>query len=360
MIIYLALFLLLCLWGVKFSGFREDYISKDQSGAFKGIFAMLIFLSHISPYTNIQSSTNIFDRVYWGIFSTLGQMVVVVFLFYSGYGIMESIKNKPGYMKGFFRNRILKLFIDYNIVTLVYAVYRTCTGAFFTWDHYLFSLVGWRSLAHLSGRGNWFVFGILLLYCITLLLSMLLTKVFRLEGKKYRYCLMASVMAANVILVAVLQYSGLPKYWFNTLFVYSFGMLYAIFRGTIEKAMRKTKWYIAALAAVCAGIVVIVAFNLNHLVFYSLMACLFASFIVLISMYVRIQNPVLIWLGKLCFSIYIVHNGVMGLFRNLGLASNEILYGGICIAVSLVLAQLHYFLSGKLTGALLKREKIHK
>ena len=38
--------------------------------------------------------------------------MVTTFLFYSGYGIYESIKSKKKYIDNFFKNRILKLFIS--------------------------------------------------------------------------------------------------------------------------------------------------------------------------------------------------------------------------------------------------------
>lgn len=355
MILYLGALLLLCLWGIKFSGFREDYISKEQSGSFKGIFAMMIFLSHIRSFVSAQFPG---DRLYSEVFTLLGQMTVVMFFFYSGFGIMESIKCKPGYMHGFFKNRIVKLILDYNIVSLAYMLYRTCTGTFFSWDRYLLSWCGWETVADVNARGNWFMFVILQLYLITLLMSFLLRRVFRQDGKKYQYLLTVTVMILSVGFMYLLHCSGRGEYWYNTLFVYGFGMLYAVLRKRIEKAMRKTVCYLAALAAVCAGVGVILLLDLTDVISYSVMSCLFAAFLTLISMHVRIQNPVLVWLGKLCFSIYILQKVSMVVFRDLGLSSNPVLYGAACIAVTLLLSQLHYMVAGKVSGALLRKQKV--
>ncbi len=363
MIIYLALLGLLCLWGIKFSGFRENYISKEQTGSFKGIFAMLIFFSHIAPHTSVISSDALIDKLYWGLFQLMGQMVVVIFLFYSGYGIMESIKNKPGYMKGFFKKRIVKIFIEYNIATLVYAVVRACMGQVFPWKHYLLSLIGLQTVANIHANGNWFIFGILTLYLATMLLSHLLTYVFWLKEKKYQVTLTVYVVAMNILMIYLLMRSSRSDHWFNTLFAYSFGMIYSLCRESFEKAMRKTQWYLLTLIAVCGCMGVIVLFDLNNIVFYSAMGCLFSLLLVLISMHIRIQNSVLIWLGKLSFSNYIIHRGVMLAFQSIFFGGEkvprqyQIPYVALCLTVTLVLSQLHYWVSEKATGVLLKQQK---
>ena len=84
-----ALFVFLC--GAKFvkSGeFNSDYMSKDTTGAINGIFVLLVFMCHISGYMKLGGSS---DTIWLDLKSWLGQLVVVTFLFYSGYGMMCSI-----------------------------------------------------------------------------------------------------------------------------------------------------------------------------------------------------------------------------------------------------------------------------
>lgn len=78
---------------VKPGEFNTDYISRDQSTAINGLFTVLVFLSHVCNYISLDGN---FDKPYSTFKSYLLQMVVVPFLFYSGFGIMESIKKNAG------------------------------------------------------------------------------------------------------------------------------------------------------------------------------------------------------------------------------------------------------------------------
>ena len=42
----------LCLYGIRFNlkGFNEDYLSKDNTNSIKGIFILLIVISHARQY----------------------------------------------------------------------------------------------------------------------------------------------------------------------------------------------------------------------------------------------------------------------------------------------------------------------
>ena len=94
MVFLIVALILCCLWKVKISkGFNFEYLSQDVSNSIKGIFAIIILFSHIRGYITL-SPNNIFDTSFNTIISYIGQLMVAIFLFYSGYGIMESIKKK--------------------------------------------------------------------------------------------------------------------------------------------------------------------------------------------------------------------------------------------------------------------------
>ncbi len=355
MIVYLGILILLCLWGVKFSGFREDYISKEQTGAFKGLFIMVIFLAHIRGYISTEFWG---DEIVSAFYGVLGQLIVVVFLFYSGYGVMESVKNKPGYMKGFFKNRILKLLLDYNIVTLVYFAIRFATKAKLEWKHFAFSWCGWETVEKMDSHGNWFMFGILALYAVTWLTALTLEGIFRMNGKKYQITLTAAVAVLSVALMIALSFAGRGEFWYEILFVYSFGMFYSLCRKPVEKAMRKLGWYLLALVAITAGLGVIILLGRYNMLIYSVRACLFAALVVLVSMRVRIWNPVLNWLGTVSFSVFLVHKGSMAICQNLGFNRNPIVFGAVCIAGTMVLTVAHHWVAGRLSRLLLKKQKV--
>ncbi len=67
------------------------YLSKDYTAAIKGIFIMFVFISHSRSYFEITSTM---DNVTIQFMNYVGQLMVTLFLFYSGYGVYEAIKSK--------------------------------------------------------------------------------------------------------------------------------------------------------------------------------------------------------------------------------------------------------------------------
>ena len=94
-LVYIAL-LLLALKGIKacFKGFNEEYLSRDSTLAIKGIFVILVFCRHYKQYVSL--GDNLLDGLFIYVDGLLGQLIVVIFLFYSGYGIITQIKNSAG------------------------------------------------------------------------------------------------------------------------------------------------------------------------------------------------------------------------------------------------------------------------
>ena len=98
MIFFIFILAMIMFYELKVAGgneFNREYISPGSTTCINGVFVVLVFLSHICQYIKLDGA---FDGPYSVLRTNLGQMVVVTFLFYSGYGIMESIKKK-GYGK---------------------------------------------------------------------------------------------------------------------------------------------------------------------------------------------------------------------------------------------------------------------
>lgn len=109
MIIFIIALAIMCVVGIKFSfkdGFA-DYCSPEKTGAIKGIFVFIVVLSHARSYFPIlEAPQGAFYREFLNFF---GQLMVVVFLMYSGYGVWLAIKNKDGYIKTIPTKRAFKV-----------------------------------------------------------------------------------------------------------------------------------------------------------------------------------------------------------------------------------------------------------
>lgn len=101
---------IVCFYGLRFSwAGHADYIDRGQTDSIKGIFAIIILYSHMR-WGIIPPPSGSYDRLFIFMLNFLGQLMVVMFLLYSGYGIMESLKrNKEKYIKTFFTHRLVKV-----------------------------------------------------------------------------------------------------------------------------------------------------------------------------------------------------------------------------------------------------------
>ena len=119
--IVLGLFLV----GIRpcFRRVNENYISKDAIQPVKGLFILLVFLSHFSGYINRDMAV---DGVYVMVRRWLGQMIVVPFLFYSGFGVSESIRKKgQAYLRMFPVRRIFNVAFQFAVAVAIYILYRS-------------------------------------------------------------------------------------------------------------------------------------------------------------------------------------------------------------------------------------------
>ena len=94
LIIYL-IFIIILIIGTRIVKDNKDYLDKNMTTTINGMFVITVFFSHFLTYIE---NTNIYDQYLINILHFIGQLMVTSFLFYSGYGIYESIKNKPLYM----------------------------------------------------------------------------------------------------------------------------------------------------------------------------------------------------------------------------------------------------------------------
>ena len=124
MLLFICALILISMIGCKpifGKNFHSDYTSPNQSRSINGICIMLILMSH--TFAKIAPS-DVLDTLYNPVRTFLGQFVVVPFLFYSGYGIMESLCKKETYLKSFPKKRFLKLFLQFSFITVLYIIFH--------------------------------------------------------------------------------------------------------------------------------------------------------------------------------------------------------------------------------------------
>ena len=347
MVLFYFLLFLLVISRLKFSqqGFYVDNLSFDTTNAIKGIFIALVFVKHATPY--ILNSGYVFDNSLWSraflfIDAQVGQWIVVMFLFYSGYGIMESIRKKGlDYVQSIPRKRVLTTLVNFDIAVGLFAIVALLLHKDYSLKTYLLSFTGWESV----GNSNWYIFVIMLCYLIAYLC-------FRLPIVKKEALVTRAILCFFLLGFSVLVLSFLKSFWwYDTMLCFGVGMLYSVWRERIEVILKRYYWLILPMVLVLLYLLDKSPYYLHGLVHnaYCLVFCLL---VVMLTMKIKVNNAVLIWSGKNLFPIYIYQCIPMIILSSICggafVSSYPVLYTFACLLITLLFAHFYKYWAVKL------------
>ena len=330
--LYLILIIVICLIGIKFQfkDFNKEYLSKDTTSCIKGIFILIVFYSHLCAYIPIQLEK---DGIMLFVRNFLGQLMVTMFLFYSGYGVYESIKKKKEkYINSIPKKRILKTLLHFDVAVLTFAIVNAITGYPKSISNILWALTGWGGL----GNSNWYIFAILFLYFGTYLS-------FNLLGKEPKKAVAFNWIYTIALMIVISVFKGEGyNYCYNTLLCYPLGMTYSLYKTKIESIIFNNKNYLLTLPTI---IVLFIAVKQNESIndlWYSITSICFVLTVLLITMKVNIKNPILKWFGDNLFWIYILQRLPMLVLSRMGYAvTHAYRFAIICFVVTIVLTIIY-------------------
>lgn len=300
MLIFLVLLVSLVFYKIKYCkmSYYNDYIKAENMLSWKGIFVILIFLSHISNSGYFDNNLNLLDTSYLSINAKIGQLVVVLFLFLSGYGILFQI-NKRGkeYVESIFSKRFLKTLLHFDIIIVIFIIVQFILGERYSLLVLAKSLIGLESV----GNSNWYIFAILYLY-LTTYLSFKISK-----GKNIG--VLINFLFILLYIIVARKYVGF--WWYDSIMCYIYGMLFYLYREKIEKFIQTnyilyTFLLIIPIVGYFANICIFRVYPYNYLIYFTLNSLFLLSFIILFSMKFRIKNKILDFFGKNIFGIYIL------------------------------------------------------
>lgn len=264
---------------------RQDYIGREQCENIKGIFILCVFFSHFMQYVGKMGGAVIDLH--------LGQMMVTLFLFYSGFGVMESIRVKgDAYVRQMPYKRMLTTFLNFDVAVLAFIVLDLLLGRSLDWSQALLSFIGWDSV----GNSNWYIFVILVCYALAWLSSV------RARWRPWAGWITLGATAVCWFLLSFVKES----YWYDTISCFPVGMLYSRYRVSIERIMER--WYFLIIGVVIASFV-----GISYLSYFctirgsvsNLKAIVFALGVVFLTMKIPIRLSALRWCGQKLFPIYI-------------------------------------------------------
>lgn len=341
---FIAIFLI----GARFFVVRinEDYISHKQTQCINGFFVLLVFIQHYKGYVKLDQ----FDMVYNAIGKWNGQLIVVPFLFFSGYGIMLSITKKgTSYVNSIMTKRFPKIWVHFALAVSLFVITNAVMGiSHDPWVVFL-SFFGWEGI----GNSNWYIFDTLVLYILTFFS-------FRFVGKNYKVGLyiMGLLTLAFVVTMSFFK----QPYWYNTAIAYFMGMLFALIEPHFRRWIRSSSMNYLILATVGTVAIVFSSMDKNKMTAYEVFVLAGIVLLLAISLKVRFGNPILSFLGKYVFEIYILQRIPMIVLKNL--IPDKYVYFIACFAATIPLALLFRFVEKGadwiIDGRFLKKKKYTK
>ena len=346
LVFYLVIFSSL-LFGLKTksSGFFDDFLERRQTDTVKGLFILLVFCRHALQVTYDAGflPENGWDALGYGLCNDLGQLVVVMFLFYSGYGVMESVqkKGKP-YLDSFPRRRIANTLLNFDVAVLVFVVLNLVMGKAMSLKQVGYSLIGWDSV----GNSNWYIFVVLLCY----LVSWISGRIFPHGGWKMVALTSALVLAGEAFL-SILKHG--EQWWYNTMLCYPAGMCLSLFK---DRFTRIAKRYYLPVFGLLLAVFLFLHFQRWIPAFrgltYNVHSIAFALLVILATMKVKTGNRFLCWAGTCVFPLYIYQRLPMRVFRywlgDAWVCANPYVFFLLCAGITGIIACLYKYWQIKL------------
>lgn len=293
MFLLIIIFMVICLYNFRIVDNKNEYLSKENSNMIKGLFVFWVFIRHVIPYVD-NFSQNWYDSIVIGFDKKLAQTIVVLFMFYSGYGISESIRIKgKSYVEKIPKNRILKTAINFMIAVTIYAIIDIILNINdISIKNYFLALTGWVSI----GNSNWYIFTIIFMYIFTWISYM----IFKNKNKAFIF----NVILSCCYMLLLFKLKG--SYWYDSIVGYIIGMFFSNYKDFVEKILECRIFEIFAVIISSVVLVICAYFELfsKNVIFALVYNSLFCIFFVLVSRKIKLNSKILKIMGENLFPIY--------------------------------------------------------
>lgn len=323
--VFFLIYVVICIYKIKFYSKEKEsgYMSIEKTQSIKGIFILLVFFSHFNSYIVF---FNPYDLAYKKIFTMFGQTMVTLFMFYSGYGVMESIKKKGlSYVNNIPVKRIANTLFKFDIAVIIYAIIAILFEETISWKQFFFSLIAWDSV----GNSNWYIFAILMLYLFTYI-------AFKICSNRMGEYIPAIILLifTYVYIVVFVRYNLKAVWWYDTVLCYVAGVFYSLVRNKIEKIINRNNIYYIFVFGLLIAATVFCKKHSWNLKIYLLQMLFFTAMIVVMTMRISFDNKILRWCGRHLFEIYIMQRIPMIILSKTGMFNWNIY---LCFIICVVL-----------------------
>lgn len=331
MLFFILLLMLIILYKSKFhfKNFNKEYISISQTKCINAIFVVLVFLSHSKSYLTLDNLW--YNSYYLKINNMIGQLMVTTFLFFSGFGIMESIKAKgQNYINSIPKKRFLNTLLNFDLAVLLFLLCSLLVGNDYSLKRILLSFTGWSSI----GNSNWYIFDILILYIFTWIS-------FKVFDKNHFKGIVSTTLLSLFFMYFLMKNKQL--HWYNTILCYPAGMFFSYYKNKIENLIcenNKTYLFISFICIITFILLYKIS-KVSNILVYQLVSILFVILILLACMKFSFKNVILNYLGNNIFWIYILQRIPMIILRNYNINNyNPYLFVIISFILTIILTEI--------------------
>lgn len=310
----------------------EGYLSVANTNALRGIMAIAIMLHHLSEH----SSSGRFSH----LLNHLGYLLVAVFFFLSGYGLMVQFSKKgKEYVGTIWKKRVLFFAIVLLLDTLLYVGVNLLYGKRCAVLGFFFSFVNGHPLA----GSSWYlivqIYFYIFFWCI-----------FRYVAGKWKriFCMALLVGVADLLFF----FAGYPSFWIFSNFGFVLGMLWGQEKEKIDLLL--ARYYFPAV--ICAMVLFLLfSFLPSCLPRVAYLPCrmisapLFAALVILVLCKVSIVGCFWSTVSLISLEVFLLHALVYRFFRsNIVRVQNDFLWATLTIACTVLLAIPAHLLNRKI------------
>ena len=312
---------------------KNSYISMEQSNNIKGLFTLLIFLGHSTGFVVLNG---LLDTSYLIIKSHLDQSVVVMYLFYSGYGMTESYKKrKLDYIKSLPSKRIIPLLFNYSLSVVLCLIVCIILGVLPSISQIMLSFLGWISI----GNYNWYIFVILSLYIL-----FGLSFAFSSKMQSEKVALKAGAFILTILSVALIYFMRFPgqrpPWFYNTVITFPLGIWFSIYKARIESYLNSRFRFFASFAICLLIYINSFLFRDMSFIIYEVWIISATIAILLLSTKIKISSSILAFFGKLALPMLILQKITFIVLTRLKINDYPYLFIFLSFALSVLLSVL--------------------
>ena len=251
------------------------------------------------------------------------QNIVSLFLFYSGYGILESFKKKGNkYIKSLPIKSVIIL-IKSEFILFIFLCNNIILGIKTTLINYLQAIIFRASI----GNSYWFSFAIIILYIHAYFAFFLI--------KKQNYIFIGLILITIICLLHIYFvfrfYHPKQMISVDTIICFVLGFYYSFIKFYIDKIIMKSDIiYFGVISILIFKYYKIYINNPKSIYNISLKNGLFTLSLIFISMKIRIKNNFLFLLNSHSYSIYFIQRIVMIYIYRKGYFKNNEFIGFFC------------------------------